>query len=385
MNRSTIATNAAISVIRSAGWRCWLASFCGLLAVALALSAALMPKRGLAAPLATIWQVAPGGNDANDCLTSVTACAHIEAAINKAASGDTIQIAAGIYAENLSVYGYDNLTLQGADQVTTIIDGQGLIGSVLTINNATINLSGLTVRNGKYPYGAGLYIYPASAANLINSRVIDNVGQTGGGGILNQGRLKLTNVSLSNNTNLGSSDRGGGLLNLGSAELINCTVANNQALSNFGGGIGNRGVLTITGGTLSGNQAGSGGAIYNENSLILNATLISHNQAKGAAGGGIYNAGLGFNPGSVIDAGSLITENVAATSGGGVHNASTGNLVLAGTRIVSNTANTFGGGLYSDGAASLSGVSVNDNRAVSGSGGGLYFASTNGTLTINQG
>ena len=342
MNRFT----AAPTVVKFAARRHRLAGLCGLLVIALVLALALPPKHSLAAPTAVLWYVSPGGNDANNCVTSQTACAHIQTAINKAASGDTIHIEPGTYAENLDLYGYDNLTLQGANQFTTIIDGQGLIGSVVTINNSTVNLSGLTVRNGKYIYGAGVYIYPASTVSLADSRIIDNIGQNGGGGILNNGRLNLTNVNLSNNTNLGSSDRGGGLLNLGIAELTNCTVANNQSLSSSGGGIGNRGTLTITNSTLSENQAGKGGAIYNESSLVLKSTLISRNQAKAAEGGGIYNTGLGFKPGSIIDASSLITDNVAAASGGGIYNSSTGSLVLAGTRIVSNTASTFGGGLY---------------------------------------
>jgi len=51
-----------------------------------------------AAPAATTWYVnGATGQDSNDCQSPATACKTIGAAIGKAASGDTIQIAAGIY------------------------------------------------------------------------------------------------------------------------------------------------------------------------------------------------------------------------------------------------------------------------------------------------
>ncbi len=375
MNRfiaATHATQSAGRLHRQAGLR-------GLLALALALSAALMPGYSVAAPLVTLWYVSPGGDDANDCLSSLSACAHIQSAIGKTSAGDTIIIGPGTYAENLSIA--ESITLQGADQTTTIIDGQAL-GSTILINNATVNLSGVTVRNGQNSYGAGINIGSSAVVNISNSRISQNTGSGGGAGIANQGSLKLINVSLSDNINNGN-DNGGGLRNLGSAELINSVVNNNQSASNAGG-IYNRGVLTLTNSALSGNQAAGGGAIYNQNMLTLNNTLISRNQATGAAGGGIYNAGLGFNLGSVIDAGSLITGNVAATSGGGIFNASTGQLTLVNTNIVSNTANaSFGGGLYNEGQAILTSLNVKNNIAIA-NGGGLYSAGSSSNLILNN-
>ena len=55
----------------------------------------------------------------------------IQAAVTAAASGDIIDIAAGIYAENVSISGKTNLTIQGAG-VTTIVEPVSGMGFALT-------------------------------------------------------------------------------------------------------------------------------------------------------------------------------------------------------------------------------------------------------------
>jgi hypothetical protein len=49
------------------------------------------------------WYVSPTGNDANDCLSEATACATINGAVAKADPGDTINVLAGTYVEDLTI------------------------------------------------------------------------------------------------------------------------------------------------------------------------------------------------------------------------------------------------------------------------------------------
>ena len=60
------------------------------------------------------WYVSMTGNDENDCLSPATACLTLQAAINKASAGDTINVEAGIYPHPGVVTVNKTLTLKGA-------------------------------------------------------------------------------------------------------------------------------------------------------------------------------------------------------------------------------------------------------------------------------
>jgi hypothetical protein len=92
--------------------------------------------------------VAPGGNDSNDCLSLAEACVTIQAAIDKADAGDTINVAADTYAENLLIN--KNMTLVALDgRENTIIEGisgVGALGTVLLDGTTTaVTIEGFTI------------------------------------------------------------------------------------------------------------------------------------------------------------------------------------------------------------------------------------------------
>ena len=116
-----------------------------------------LPRSSYSAPSATTWYVAPGGSNSNAC-TSEQPCDHIQTAINLAASGDTINIAAGTYIEQLSIVD-KNLTLKGEGAASTFLDvNQSFsILSIIASNvqNLTVNISGVTLQNGNPGSQAG--------------------------------------------------------------------------------------------------------------------------------------------------------------------------------------------------------------------------------------
>src|SRR5215471_12518378 len=90
--------------------------------------------------------VAPSGNNANNCLSPNLACKTVGAAIVKAANGDTVSIAAGIYGESLVIN--KNLKLIGSGLDTTFLDGGRTNRVVKVLKNVTANISNLTIQNG---------------------------------------------------------------------------------------------------------------------------------------------------------------------------------------------------------------------------------------------
>ena len=128
----------------------------------------------------------------------------------------------------------------------------------------------------------------AGASVDMSGLAIQGGSASFGSGIQNRGTLSLTNCTLSGNGH-SASIYGGGIRNDATVTLTNTTLAGNTAL--FGGGISNEGILsqlTATNCTLSGNSAGDGGGISNSGGRVLltNCTL-SGNSA--AVGGGLFS------------------------------------------------------------------------------------------------
>ncbi len=169
---------------------------------------------------------------------TVTVCPHgctytkIQAAINAAASGDTIQIRKGTYRESVTIT--KNVALVGAGvRETTITNYSGTI----------------------------VFVNPGVSAN-INALSVSG----GGPGIVNAGVLIAANIEVRDS---GQTASKGGIVNDGNLTLVNSTVRNNTAAS-FGGGIYNEdgARLTLQGSTVHNNRVitptGRGGGIFND-------------------------------------------------------------------------------------------------------------------------
>jgi hypothetical protein len=289
-----------------------------------------------AAPLAT-WHVAPGGDDANDCLSPATACATIGAAVTKASDDDTIQIAAGTYHES-NILINRRLTLIGADAATTIVDG-GQNGRVFTLSSDT-TLRHLTIQNGRTPESSNIFV-------------------SGGGGVqVGSGvNALLQYVVIQNNATSGS--------------------------SGLGGGIFTTGFLTIDQSQIISNTAEGGGGIYHyfvSGAITITHSLIANNQALGSGGGG---GGLNVSrPLYVVD--SIIRGNNATYAGGGLMLSNSGEALLERVTIMDNLAGS-GGAIFNQatGVSTLRNSTVSGNVA-SGNYGGLFAAGTGVDFAIHN-
>jgi hypothetical protein len=184
----------------------------------------------------------------------------------------TINVAAGVYTENLTID--RDLTLQGAGAGTTIIDGNGEVTQrrVISIELAlNVSIADVTIQHG---YAVSPY--------------------HGGGGIRNRGVLTLTGVILTHNVVIGteSSDIGGAVSpgGVGTGRLVmeNCIVSHNTA--ERGGGIFFNSTLWMTNTLVYSNTATAGGGILSYGAMTLTNVTISDNYAS-LNGGGIRNNG----------------------------------------------------------------------------------------------
>lgn len=315
----------------------------------------------------------------------------IQEAVDIGNPGDTIILAAGTYQENLRID--KPFTIKGAGKDKTIIDGNG-IGSVIIVgknrSNIDVTLSGMTIKGGT---GTSISVNDSDPKTYIC-----------GGGIINYGRLTITDSIISGNT----AYYGGGIFNTGTVILEKGASLIHNAAYNGGGIYGNRKLINLNGGTVASNEAKQGGGgiyIGYHGSISIHSGTISNNVAKNS-GGGIYTQG-----GPVTLHNGTIFANDAYSSGGGIFcyggsanhlNGGTihkntarngagvvnggGEMTLGGTRIHSNNAdrngNGLGGGIMNSGTLILNNGSIDHNHALKDGGG--IFNTDNGKWTGNS-
>ncbi len=152
-----------------------------------------------------------------------------------------------------------------------------------------------------------------SLSGLTLSDGFDNDAAGGGGGINNKGRLTISQCAISNNT----SRRGGaGIYNEGELTITSSTInANNTFLATNirGGGIYNNGSVTLLNSTISQNKSIQGGGIYNDthgNMTLRHCTIFANSAIQGS---GIRNT-ITLSSDSTIVAGNVNLDNVIATT-----------------------------------------------------------------------
>ena len=352
-----------------------------------------------AATTATTWYVdGSSGSDTAGCKSPTSPCRTLQAAIDRAAGGDTI-LAAGSGGGIVYTFAADNactkglganvvacvsnksLTIRGGYTVgsfatyaptanVSIIDGEGRHHGIYAGgSNTTLEVAGFTVRNG-FATGISKRSGTGSYFGFGGGMLVESAGA-----VVLRDMLFTANRAIGSDrsTDEGGAGAGGALSLLAtSATLENVTFTGNTAQGGAGGA--------------SGGYA-QGGALFTYSTTLTGTSLVfEDNVARGGSTGGSGVAGNGqrgdaLGGGACFETGSSITLNGVRARR---NEAIGGN---AGT----DAGSAFGGGLFAEGAnvtvaeaAIVSNLAQGGNAENGGLGSGGGIMTLNSTLSVNR-
>jgi uncharacterized repeat protein (TIGR01451 family)/CSLREA domain-containing protein len=226
------------------------------------------------------------------------------------------------------------------------------------VTNLTIRGDGLiTISGGR---AVRIFAVDPTVALRLDGLTISDGAAAGdvGGGVLNRGLLSLDGVVFTNN----SANSGGAVYNTGVVTATASVFQNNTASVN-GGSIANTGGgrVTLDDTLIQGGSAGVlGGGIYNTGVITLTNSAVRNNRAS-------FGAGIQSAAGSVALIGTTVSANNATQDAGGVQNG--GVLTIDGSSIDRNTASVSAGGIDNSGAVTLANTTISGNSAALHGGG----------------
>ncbi len=237
----------------------------------------------------------------------------------------------------------------------SLIDNVSKYNGVLYANGGTLEAINVTASGNTAPSGGVLYASGATTqVTLKDLTWSGNTGTNGGAGYVSEATVTATNCKFTDNTaNLG----GVFYAKKGNLNMENVEFTSNSAVRNSGGGAGNGGVITMTGGTVTTDSA----------------TTFAQNSAENHAGA-IY---VSYTTDTMEDGSSVNTPST---------------LIATGTEFDSNTAMAGGAiSIRTGGSAELNEVSLTNNSVEGfndttnngdGEGGGAVYVGY-GSLTLN--
>jgi len=265
----------------------------GATAVASIVGSAVLAQPASAAT--NTFFVAPGGSDANTCLSVGAACATLGHALTLAATdtGDTIMISPGTYtmtagSSNVvpsTISGGMTIESNGGTAANTIINVAGAInGLVVDANNVTV--TGLTFENAG---AAGIMVSPPTGATqpaAVTGETIENNVVT------NSDQCVLTPATAPCIAAIGAGDYGESIWLL---SAVTSTLENNTVTGGLGGGV----LISDELGPNHGNTV-EGNNVSNNSAFGCGITLAGHNMAAvfssgpnagqpNPAAGGVYS------------------------------------------------------------------------------------------------
>ena len=192
-------------------------------------------------------------------------------------------------------------------------------------------------------------------ATVSSCTFSNDTASNDGGGLYNKGTLTVSSSTFSGDWAAGGG--GGAIFNSNTLTVTSSTFATNHANNGWGGGIDNSNTLTVTSSTFTGNSAYSGGGIFNGGTATVTSSTFSINPAQG--GGGICN-----NIGDAITLASSTFSGNSAGSGGGICNL--GTLTAASSTFSGNSAAADGGGIFANSNQTLVDTIIAGNTTAGG-------------------
>ncbi len=294
--------------------------------------------------------------DGNAASVGGTEYATAEEALSAWTEGTTLKLLSDVTTPTIFLDQTKTLDLNG---FALKGDGSGSVlrvrGATLTVSDSSENQSG-TITGGKSGSGAGIYV-SGGGLNLTGGTVKGNTAGWEGGGVFleNGATFRMTGGVIEENT----ADYGGGVfLKESSAELSAGFIRNNTADFNGGGiylfGAGADASVTLSGTTVSDNEAaslGGGISVYKRGSVTMAEGVIRGNRATGGAG--IYLHGSSRAAGDADEYPATFTlqsgaidGNTATFNGAGVLADANGSIRMTGGRISDNRSENDGGGIF---------------------------------------
>ena len=304
----------------------------------------------------------------------------------------------------------DFVAIRGEGAAVSTIDGNDLDRVLDVLSTARLEISGVTIRDGKQTGGAirntdgdvrivrsvltsnesaasagAIYSTGSSSprVSIIDSTLSGNVAVSDGGAILNEdySRLVITGSTLSGNA---AGSTGGALYNQNqaAATIADSIVSDNDA-DDEGGGLAtqNQASLTVLRSAITGNEAADmhGGGLWAQNQALVTviASTVSANRVHGAdaddGGAGLWAQNQAVL--TVVD--STFDGNVSDHRGGAFYVRNQVWLDLVNSTVAGNQAGSDGGGVYAenDPVVALASSTLAGNAAA-GAGGALYDNTT---------
>ncbi len=225
----------------------------------------------------------------------------------------------------------DDLNINGAGSNKTIIDAKKLGDRAFHVDDKTLVIQDVTIRNGRAvdpaQDGGGILAENTAILHVFNT-VITKCKCTGdGGGIAVLGSdIIIEGVLISSNKALGAGAGGGIALKGSTVDLEESTFAKNKCGSAGGGLMVENSAFVLLNSTVSGNKATNGGGVWTKENanLTFSSCTIAENQAT--AGSGLFEDTTGAMPVTITFVNTILANDPltnyagdgVATNGGNI-------------------------------------------------------------------